>query len=122
MFHRFIPFRTALGLALEASNNDRALVGVRQSEVNGCFGQHSPNHNLAEAVRARDLGEPEYTSEKLRETVQWVKGHPRRFLALTCQRIVAFWLPHESDSLRPRIRQAQFAPKRTTGDLSGKRF
>ena len=112
VFHRFIPFRTALGLALEASNNDCALVGVRQSEANGCFGQHSPNHNFAEAVRARDLGEPEYTSEKFHETLQWVKGHPRRFLVLTCERIVAFWLPHESDSLlqefsRPNSRRKE---------------
>lgn len=98
VFHRFIPFRTALGLALEASNNDCALIGVRQSERSGCFGQHSPNHNPVEAERARTMGEVAYNAAKLEETRQWIRAHPRRFAALTWGRFCAFWLPHEAQS------------------------
>jgi hypothetical protein len=100
VFHRFIPFRTALGLALEASNNDCALAGAQQTEIAGCFDQHNPNHNMAEAMRATSLGEAEYTSEKLHQTAQWIAGHPRRFTALTGQRIYRFWFPGEANSLR----------------------
>jgi hypothetical protein len=100
VFHRFIPFRTALGLALEASDNDCASVGVLQSEASGCFEQHSPNYNFGEAARARSLGEAEYTAEKLHETVGWIRSHPARFATLTWQRIYAFWFPHESETLR----------------------
>lgn len=99
VFRRVIPFRTALGLALEASNNDCALVGVRQSEASGCFGRHSPNHNMTEAVLARSLGETEYNAVKLHETLQWISSHPARFGKLAAQRTYAFWFPHEGDSL-----------------------
>lgn len=98
-FHRIIPFRSALGLALEASNNDCALPGVQQSENAGCFALHSPNHNPSEAALAAELGEAEYTSRKLHETILWIAAHPQRFVALTAHRIYTFWFPHEADSL-----------------------
>jgi hypothetical protein len=97
-FHRFVPFRTALGLALSASNNDCALVGVRQSEASGCFNQQSPNHNRAEAAQAQAMGEAEYDAMKRRVVIQWIANHHRRFITLTGQRIYAFWLPHETES------------------------
>jgi len=100
VFHRWIPLRSALGLALEASNNDCALAGVRQSEASGCFFLHSPNHNPAEADRARTLGESEYNAMKLRDTIAWITNHPRRFAVLTAQRFYAFWFPNEGESLR----------------------
>ena len=98
-FHRFIPFRTALGLALASSDNDCASVGVRESETTGCFGEHSPNHNLKEAAQARVLGEAAYNAAKLHDALQWIVAHPRRFGALTLGRISAFWFPHETNSL-----------------------
>jgi hypothetical protein len=98
VFHRFIPFRTALGLALAASNNDCASAGVRQSESTGCFQQQSPNHNPEQAQQARLLGEVEYSSAKLRVTFAWIQQHPARFAVLTLQRIAAFWFPYETES------------------------
>jgi hypothetical protein len=97
-FHRVIPFRTALGLALAVSNNDCAPVGVRQSEETGCFPKQSPNHNIEEAQRARALGEAQYSAEKLQEAYHWIAANPRRFSSLTAQRIYAFWFPFETDS------------------------
>lgn len=99
VFHRFIPFRTALGLALASSNNDCASIGVRQSESTGCFGEHSPNHSFAEAIHARDLGEAAYNEAKLHDVSQWIVAHPTRFGAMTLRRVSAFWFPHENDSL-----------------------
>lgn len=98
VFHRVIPFRTALGLALAVSNNDCAPVGVRQSEETGCFGRQSPNHSFEEAQKARALGEAQYSTEKLQEAYRWVVANPRRFRTLTLQRIYAFWFPFETDS------------------------
>ena len=106
VFHRFIPLRSALGLALEASENDCAPVGVTQSEDSGCFGQHSPNHNIAEAELARSLGEPEYNALKLRTTMHWIASHPGHFARLTAERTYAFWFPHEGNSLREEFGKA----------------
>ena len=98
LFHRFIPFRSALGLALANSNNDCAPMGVRQSEQNGCYFAQSPNHNPVEAQKARALGEPEYNAQKFHQTVEWITHHPSRFTSLTVQRIYAFWVPYEFTS------------------------
>lgn len=98
VFHRVIPFRTALGLALAVSDNDCAQVGVRQSEKTGCFGKQSPNHDFEEAQKAQTLGEAQYNTEKLHEAYRWIAANPRRFISLTVQRIYAFWLPFEVDS------------------------
>ena len=97
-FHRMIPFRTALGLALAVSNNDCAPVGVRQSEEKGCFLAQSPNHSIEEAQKARALGEAQYNAEKLQEAYHWIEANPRRFWSLTSKRIYAFWFPFETDS------------------------
>lgn len=98
VFHQFIPFRSALGLALANSNNDCAPMGVRQSELNGCYFTQSPNHNPVEAQKARVMGETKYNAEKLRQTVDWIVHHPSRFASLTVQRIYAFWIPYEFTS------------------------
>jgi hypothetical protein len=98
VFHRVIPFRTALGLALAVSDNDCAQVGVRQSERTGCFGKQSPNHSFEEAQKAQTLGEAQYNTEKLHEAYRWIAANPRRFISLTLQRIYAFWFPFETDS------------------------
>jgi len=97
-FHQFVPFRTALGLALAVSNNDCASVGVRETEQTGCYATQSPNFNADEAQTARSLGEAEYTNRKLQEVVRWTASHPRRFFSLTTQRFAAFWFPFEHDS------------------------
>jgi hypothetical protein len=99
-FHRFIPFRTAFGLALAVSDNDCAPVGVRQSERNGCLMRESPNHNVEEAQRARALGEAQYNTEKLHEAMRWITTNPRRFASLTLQRVFAFWFPFETSPWR----------------------
>ena len=98
VFHRFAPFRTALGLALSVSNNDCASVGVRQSEASGCLALHSPNFNLEEAERAQAVGEAEYNREKFQQVTSWIAAHPQRFTSLTLQRVLAFWFPFESSS------------------------
>jgi hypothetical protein len=109
VFHRVIPFRTALGLALAVSNNDCAPVGVRQSERTGCLGQQSPNHSFEEAQKAQTLGEAQYNTEKLHEAYRWIAANPRRFISLTLQRIYAFWFPFETDS---PLRQLTFLGRR----------
>lgn len=97
-FHQFVPFRTALGLALAVSNNDCASASVLETEQTGCYATQSPNFNVEEAQTARSLGEAAYTKTKLQEVVRWTESHPRRFVSLAIQRLAAFWFPFEHDS------------------------
>lgn len=99
VFHRFILVRDDLGLELAVSNNDCAQFAM-QLNFNGCFQKTHPNRSAAEAKRALDLGEADYNQLRLREALDWMKSHRRRFAWLTTCRFVAWWLPTESGTLR----------------------
>jgi len=98
VFHRLVVFRSNLGLELAVSNNDCASTGIRQNISSRCYIKLHPNWNLEEARTLRALGEPQYNAIRLKQTVDWITRHPRRFTSLTLDRIVAFWFPFERES------------------------
>jgi hypothetical protein len=99
VFHQFILVRDDLGLELAVSNNDCAQFSMQQN-FNGCFQQFHPNRSGREAKRVIDLGEADYNQLRLRETLTWIKNHPRRFIQLSMYRFIAWWMPTESGTRR----------------------
>ncbi len=99
VFHRFILVRDDLGLELAVSNNDCAQFSMEQN-FNGCFQRFHPNRSPQEVRKVIDLGEPDYNQLRLREALDWIKAHPRRFARLSIYRFIAWWMPTESGTLR----------------------
>jgi hypothetical protein len=97
VFHRFIPVRDDFGLELSVSNNDCAQFGIARSIESGCFNRVHPNHSLSEAKKVLELGEPEYNEMRLREALHWISAHPREFIQLSALRVMAFWMPSETE-------------------------
>lgn len=96
VFHRFILVRDDFGLELSASNNDCAQFSMVKNFANGCFDAVHPNHNVNEAKKVLELGEPGYNERRLLKALRWISGHPARFIKLSAQRFIAFWLPTET--------------------------
>ena len=69
------------------------MFGILQNLDSGCFGKVHPNVNIDEARRVLVDDEPKYNELKLREALDWIRAHPRRFLKLCTMRSIAFWLP-----------------------------
>jgi hypothetical protein len=105
VFDRLILVRDNLGLELSVSNNDCALFGLIAQLDNGCFQKVHPNVNVSEAARVLALGEARYNELCLREGEHWITKNSHRFISLCAQRLVAFWLPHESENLTQEILQ-----------------
>jgi len=99
VFDRIILVRGNLGLELSVSNNDCAPFSLMANMVSGCFGKHHPGGNAGECAKILAMGEARYNELRLHEAIDWVTGNPHRFLSLCAQRFVAFWLPHNSESL-----------------------
>jgi hypothetical protein len=99
VFHRFILVRDDLGLELAVSNNDCAQFSMQQN-FNGCFQQSHPNRSANEARKVLELGEPDYNKLRLREVLDWIKAHRRRFVRLSVYRFIAWWMPTESGTLQ----------------------
>jgi hypothetical protein len=99
IFHKIIPVRDNLGMELAVSNNDCAEFGVLLSEVKHCFEKVHPNANLEEATKVRTLGEARYNELRLRDGLRWIDENRSRFVALSRQRFIAFWMPHETADL-----------------------
>jgi len=100
IFHRVVPVRDDLGLELSVSNNDCARFGIRKSESYGCFNNIHPNKSIIEARKVKAKGEVQYNDMRLRQALDWIRGHPARFSKLTAERFLAFWLPTETGTRR----------------------
>ncbi len=97
VFHHPVFLRDNLGLELAISNNSCTEFSAALNRIEGgCFSQHHPNENLAEAERVARLGEPAYNKMRLHEAESWIVQNRRRFLKLTTERFVAFWFPNVS--------------------------
>jgi 4-amino-4-deoxy-L-arabinose transferase-like glycosyltransferase len=83
IFHRFIPFRSVLGLQLWLGNND--------AYKDHFPGQLHPLDNSDERARYVQLGEVEYMREKQDLAARWILSHPRREADLFAERFVATW-------------------------------
>jgi hypothetical protein len=99
VFDRIILVRDNLGLELSVSNNDCAAFGLRANMQSGCFQDFHPNGSVGEAAKVLAMGEARYNELRLHQAVNWIAANLSRFTSLCAQRLVAFWLPHESDNL-----------------------
>jgi hypothetical protein len=95
----WVPFRSNFGLELAVSNNDCASFSLQQNLDTGCHITGHPNQNATEAAKVREMGEIAYNRQRLRDALDWIRANPRRFLALTAERILAFWFPHDTHDL-----------------------
>jgi len=64
------------------------------------FQQFHPNRSANEARKVLELGEPDYNKLRLREVLDWIKAHRRRFVRLSVYRFIAWWMPTESGTLQ----------------------
>jgi hypothetical protein len=90
----FVFIRDNFPIELHVSNNDFAspLSQNNIKEVPGnFFHRMHPHSSESEALLIAKEGELAYNREKLRETLDWIKTHPRKFVVLTAQRIIDFW-------------------------------
>lgn len=95
-----VPVRDNFGLELYVSNNPCTAFNMAKNFETGCFQQNHPNDSLAEAELVRALGEVAYNQQKLKRAIAWITSNPDRFLELTAQRLVHFWLPSDQADLR----------------------
>ncbi len=82
-FHRFVPFRSVLGLQLWLGNNPNA--------QETWMGQLHPIFDSAERARYIKLGEIDYMQQKQGEAIEYMLSHPQREAVLIWSRIVATW-------------------------------
>ena len=52
-----------------------------------------PSGHMAETAKVAELGEVEYNRIRFAETVEWIRGNPGAFLALTAKRFIGWWFP-----------------------------
>ena len=92
-FHRFIPLRDDLGIALYSSNNPCAQATLVENMDSGCHAKTHPNDSIAENRLVTRLGEVEYNKVRLHSAWQWIAGNPGSFARLTGERFLYFWAP-----------------------------
>jgi 4-amino-4-deoxy-L-arabinose transferase-like glycosyltransferase len=83
VFHRFVPFRSNLGLQLWLGNNEHAEESWRE--------QLHPIFNSYERSRYIQLGEIDYMQEKKHEALAYIFSHPVREAGLIWTRFVQTW-------------------------------
>ena len=83
VFHRFVPFRSVLGLSLWLGNNEHA--------EDRPVGRMHPIGNSAERDRYVVLGEMSYMREKESEAEHFMLAYPRTDLHFIADRFLEFW-------------------------------
>lgn len=94
-FHRFVPFRSVLGLQIWLGNNPSA--------QETWMGQLHPIFDSAERAQYIKLGEIDYMQWKQQEAVEYMLAHPAREAVLIWSRFVATWsggTPHPFSDFR----------------------
>lgn len=95
-----IAARSNLGLELRVSNNDEATSDQRANLLLGVYDKYHPLQNVGEAKRVRQLGEVEYNRWAKARATDWIRSHPKRFVALTLGRITDFWFYPDPSKLK----------------------
>jgi len=91
-FHRFIPFRSCLGLEVYCGNN-------ADSWHWGPPGYH-PSDNENEWREYQQLGEIAYTQKKFHQGLEFIETHPALYARQTLRRVVYLWTGFWSFSSR----------------------
>jgi hypothetical protein len=94
------PIRDNFGLELAVSNNDCALATLIGNIVSGCFERVHPNFSETEVTRLQSYGEIRYNQLRFRESIEWIKTHPGRFLRLTLGRLEDYLFPNVREDPR----------------------
>jgi hypothetical protein len=103
VFHSFPIIRDNFGLELSVSNNECARFGFWENLETGCFEKFHPYSNVNEARKVLVLGEVKYNDLQLKKALLWISSHPARFIKLSMLRLIAFWMPTDSFTLRDVI-------------------
>jgi 4-amino-4-deoxy-L-arabinose transferase-like glycosyltransferase len=91
-FHKFIPFRSCLGLEVYCGNNPDFWHW-------GPPGYH-PSDNENEWREYQQLGEIAYTQKKFHQGLQFIETHPAMYARQTLRRVVYLWTGFWSFSQR----------------------
>jgi len=83
VFHRFVPFRSVLGLQMWLGNNENA--------QETWMGQRHPIFDSSERARYVQLGEIVYMEAKQRDAIRYIASHPKHETELIWSRFVATW-------------------------------
>jgi len=83
VFHRFVPFRSALGLSLWLGNN----IHTEDFPV----GRMHPISSSIERAEYVQVGEFDYMRIKEREALQFIRSHPAIDAHFIGNRFIAFW-------------------------------
>ncbi len=83
--------RDNFGLELYISNQDNASPELEWNDISPFFVQEHPFLSIEAAQEIAQRGEVAFERERFRRAKQWIKTHPRRFLALTGARVWNFW-------------------------------
>jgi hypothetical protein len=85
--------RSNFGLELDKGNNDNAVPTVDAATKMPAYQARGPFGSDTERAKVRAMGEVAYNAEKLKLAEEWIRLHPRRFFALTLERIRQYWFP-----------------------------
>jgi hypothetical protein len=85
--------RDDLGLELFVSNHDGASADAEVNYGKPYWATAHPFSSAAVAGELLRMGEGAFERRKLGEALEWIRGHPREFRALTAARARAFWFP-----------------------------
>jgi hypothetical protein len=89
----FVPVRDNFGLEFYLSNRPGAHLLITDNFRGRPETSVHPSFNVAEAAEVRALGETTYNARRLQEGIVAVRSDPGRFLRMTVDRFVWFWMP-----------------------------
>lgn len=102
-FASFVPIRDNFGLEFYLSNSPRAHLLITDNFRGAPTVSVHPSFSLKEATEVRSLGETAYNACRLREGMKAIKSDPKRFLKMTGERIMLFWIPWSGTPARDII-------------------
>jgi hypothetical protein len=100
--------RSGLGIELSISNADSAAANMYDNMQTGWFQRSHPFSSNVERAKLVRIGEITYNRERMKQAIQWVAHHPRRFTVLSIERVYYFWFPRMKRAWQ-RIIMALFA-------------
>jgi 4-amino-4-deoxy-L-arabinose transferase-like glycosyltransferase len=99
VFHRFIPIRSNFGVEFWLGNSDFS-EGLWMQWLH-------PSTNENEMAKYTRMGELNYVQSKQRETVDFVRRRPARFLELCARRAAWFWVGAPRSSKKPLLAETR---------------